>query len=219
MSAEMAMPVTPGASLESGLDRCYDNDPPGPVLTPSKVKTHDDGGSEKCFSLTTAKGEDVEMKEEPAICKGLDDQQLISLERALKNASTEEFKDVFYKYGKGMLVKFNGVSELLNDWCSLGLDSKQFAEDLLNMFPKSDAIAFASCLPGNDSDEFNLHLSDLSWFPSASTKPPPYLHTCLALWDEITTNGFVTKGDCAQSNDCFWVCLCCNDLSVCPCSR
>ncbi|CAK9019083.1 Uncharacterized protein SCF082_LOCUS14370 [Durusdinium trenchii] len=93
-----------------------------------------------------------------------------------------------------MLVKFNGVSELLNDWCSLGLDSKQFAEDLLNMFPKSDAIAFASCLPGNDSDEFNLHLSDLSWFPSASTKPPPYLHTCLALWDEITTNGFVTKG-------------------------
>ena len=71
---------------------------------------------------------------------------------------------------------------------------KEFLNQIAEFFPKSDAISFATQLPGNDSDEFNLHLTDLSWLPHSSTKPAPYLHTCLQLWDEITTNGFITKG-------------------------
>ena len=112
-------------------------------------------------------------------------------------ATTENFRSVCYEHAKEILKMYNGPGQFLNKFFPQGTQQAQeFADYLRKEFPKSDAVAYASMggLPGNNSDHFNVHLSDLSWFPESSTKPLPYLITSLSLLDEITTNGFQTSG-------------------------
>lgn len=173
MAADMAQPVTPGQDIEDALDREIKKEPAGLTLFAG-----DDAKLE-------AKSEDVEMKDDAQAgpsSKG--SQDLDALENALKEASTEDFKGAFYAFGKALLIKYNGALRLLNDACPKGSKAAdEFVKDLRNVFPKCTSIAFASGLPGNDVEEFNLHLADLSWFSEASTKPAPYLQLCLSLWD------------------------------------
>ena len=186
--ALMAAPVTPAESVGGLLDKEIENGGDSQRL---EHPDEDDAATVK-YELKQ-EDQDVNMvgSEEPT--ESNEDRQLQALEDALKAAGTEDFKPAFFAYGKALLTKYNGASQVLAkiiDWnCA-----PDFVKSLHDFFPKSDAIAYATQLPGNDADEFNLHLSDLSWLPQASTKPAPYLHTCLQLWDEITTNGFVTKG-------------------------
>ena len=173
--ALMAAPVTPAESVGGLLDKEIENGGDSQRL---EHPDEDDAATVK-YELKQ-EDQDVNMvgSEEPT--ESNEDRQLQALEDALKAAGTEDFKPAFFAYGKALLTKYNCAPD--------------FVKSLHDFFPKSDAIAYATQLPGNDADEFNLHLSDLSWLPQASTKPAPYLHTCLQLWDEITTNGFVTKG-------------------------
>ena len=183
IDSEMAAPVTPGGpseSLESLLEK----------ETGSGMQL-DAGDSAK---KSEVKEEDVKMEAQTSTPKG-DLSQLRALEEALKAAGTDDFKSAFFLYGKALLEECNGASHAISKIIPWE-HADTFAAELKHYFPKCASVQFfESKLPGNDTDEFNLHLSDLNWLPESSTKPPPYLHTCLQLWDEITTNGFVTKGD------------------------
>ena len=183
--AMMAAPVCPAETVGQALDREIENGDEGP-----QGFEHHDGNAATVKYETKQEDQDVNMECSPP---GDDDRQLKALEDALRAAGTEDFKPAVFAFGKALLVKYNGACQVLSkliDWnCA-----PDFVKSLHDIFPKSDAVRYATQLPANDTDEFNLHLSDLSWLPQSSRKPAPYLHTCLLLRDEITTNGFVTKG-------------------------
>ena len=180
MADIMAAPVTPGCmseSIEQLLDKSMESE------SANETHSKDD---EDLFSMAK-KEEDVKMEQAKSDLRALED--------AVKSAGTEDFKSAFYAFGKAVLEHCNGARNVLTSVLGDELaQGQEFLNQIAEFFPKSDAISFATQLPGNDSDEFNLHLTDLSWLPHSSTKPAPYLHTCLQLWDEITTNGFITKG-------------------------
>ena len=178
---DMAAPVTPGHASEAGL---------GSMLEKEIDSGMEGSGAPKLEVKSEVKQEDVKMEASPKDDLG----QLRDLEEALKAAGTDDFKTAFFLYGKALLEHCNGALTAITKIVPWE-HADTFAAELKHYFPKSAAVQFfESQLPHNDSDEFNLHLSDLSWLPEASTKPAPYLHTCLQLWDEITTNGFITKG-------------------------
>lgn len=185
----MAAPVTPAESVGQALDREIEK---GEYFDfPQEFEHH---GSDAATVKYETKEEDQDVNMEgspPGPGDSDDDRQLKALEDALRAAGTEDFKSAFFAFGKALLVKYNGAYQVLSKLIDCPPD---FVKSLHDNFPKSDAVRYATQLPANDTDEFNLHLSDLSWLPESSTKPAPYLHTCLLLWDEITTNGFVTKG-------------------------
>ena len=206
MAETMAAPVTPGNRQSESLEQLLDK---------SMEAANDDetskGASETQDDLSTMaakkEDEDVKMEQAKEPTSASKDSELRALEEAVKSAGTDNFKPAFYAFGKGLLEHCNGARNLLTT--ALGADlshGEEFLDQIADFFPKSDAICFATQLPGNDSDEFNLHLTDLSWLPDASTKPAPYLHTCLQLWDEITTNGFITKGASQFLSLFFFVC-------------
>ena len=120
--------------------------------------------------------------------------------RGTEGVTPENFRALAYGLGKTILEKFNGPSNYLlvvaaNDG---GQEpGSELAKKLRNRYPARlnlPMIHKPEDLPGNDSDVFCLGLADLGYFPDLSTKPAPYLQTCLQLLDEILTNGFVSQG-------------------------
>ena len=182
MADIMAAPVTPGGMSES-IEELLDKSMESESANETRSKAYED-----LFSMGK-KEEDVKMEQAKSDLRALED--------AVKSAGTEDFKPAFYAFGKAVLEHCNGARNVLTSVLGDELaHGQEFLNQIAEFFPKSDAISFATQLPGNDSDEFNLHLTDLSWLPHSSTKPAPYLHTCLQLWDEITTNGFIYHQRC-----------------------
>ena len=119
--------------------------------------------------------------------------------------STENFKAILFEEGKRVMQKANGAGHVLNAlFPKESADALDFATHLLTEYPKRFDVTYISQgkLPSNTVDTFHLHLSDLSWFSDASTKPSPYLVTCLSLWDEIITHGFQSQGWVFSSCTC-----------------
>ncbi len=70
-----------------------------------------------------------------------------------------------------------------------------FAATLSAMLPKAGNVEYHdSCQCPQHEDDVVLHLKDLGFDMSCTTKPPPYKTVCLALGEEIITNGLLTKG-------------------------
>ena len=109
--------------------------------------------------------------------------------------SVEDFYNVSYELGKALLVKHGGPRQYLLAQFPHDISSAGFVEGLRKQFDYSRLdVSFAKCVPDNDTQIFQVHLWDLSWFPEASTKPAPFLTTSLQLLDEYLKNNFLTEG-------------------------
>ena len=116
---------------------------------------------------------------------------------AMVGITPDSFRATAYSFGQTVLNKFGGPLGFLLDLAKED-DGKSLAESLRDNFAtrRTDLplVASAKELPDNSQDQFVLQLHDLSYFLDSSTKPAPYLSTCLLLWDEILVHGFVTEG-------------------------
>ena len=72
---------------------------------------------------------------------------------------------------------------------------KRFAGALLEEFPRRDDVDYYlfKCCPPHDQP-VAVHISDLGFGESATTKPPPYKSTCLLIGEDIINNSFQTEG-------------------------
>ena len=72
---------------------------------------------------------------------------------------------------------------------------KRFASALLDNFPwleEADYYLFQTCPP--DEKPVVVHVSDLGFGESATTKPAPYMSVCLLVGEDIINNTFQTEG-------------------------
>ncbi|CAE7353633.1 unnamed protein product [Symbiodinium sp. CCMP2592] len=105
-------------------------------------------------------------------------------------------KETALSFGQTVMNKFGGPLGVL---LSLAKDDhgKELALSLKENFSTSRSdlpLVNPRELPDNPSDLFVLQLHDLSYFLDSSTKPAPYLATCVLLWNDVLTNTFVTEG-------------------------
>ena len=121
----------------------------------------------------------------------------------------QQFQEVIEKYGGAqqyLLHKYPGPSE-----------RAEFAQALLEYFPRSEEVEyylFKRC-PPHDNDVI-VHLNDLGFGESSTTKPPPYKTVCLAVGEDIIKNSIQTKGlELSRERNCG--CLCCFQCGR-PCS-
>lgn len=110
--------------------------------------------------------------------------------KASMNPSPENFKDMSLKIGKAILQKFGGPQQYLMATVE---DGAAFAQALREKFPQSTAHTYTKILPDNCDEVIHLHLADLGYSSKASTRPPPYLTTAVALLDNYLTNTFLTS--------------------------
>ena len=71
----------------------------------------------------------------------------------------------------------------------------RFARALLDAFPRHEEVDYYrfKCCPPHDQP-VRVHVSDLGFGESATTKPPPYKSTCLLIGEDIIKNSFQTEG-------------------------
>ena len=72
---------------------------------------------------------------------------------------------------------------------------KRFAGALLDAFPRHEEVGYYhfKCCPPHDQP-VRVHVSDLGFGESATTKPPPYRSTCLLIGEDIIKHSFQTEG-------------------------
>ena len=72
---------------------------------------------------------------------------------------------------------------------------KRFAGALLDAFPRHEEVDYYrfKCCPPHDQP-VRVHVSDLGFGESATTKPPPYKSTCLLIGEDIIKSSFWTEG-------------------------
>ena len=122
--------------------------------------------------------------------------------QASVGVTPENFKTVAYDLGKVIMQRYNGPVRYLLEVCvGKGGDGNELAQSLRSAFgcQRSDVrmVSHPADMPQDETSLFVLQLHDSSYFPESSTKPAPYLTTCLQLWDEILTHGFITQGPLA----------------------
>ncbi len=110
--------------------------------------------------------------------------------KASVGLSPDNFQDVFFKIGQAILQKFGGPMQYLQ---ATAQDPKKFAEYLQEKFPSSQARNYVKVVPAECDLPFFVRLSDLSFHPDASTKPPPYMNVAISLLDQYLTNTFLTN--------------------------
>ena len=120
-----------------------------------------------------------------------------ALTTAARDATPQNFREKASVYGENILKMFGGPWQFLNHRFASEESKAEFASWLQSGFPRRYDLTYAdpNNLPGDSEQRFVVMASDLGWASSCSTKPPPYLHTALSLYDEYLTRGFVSSGD------------------------
>ena len=110
--------------------------------------------------------------------------------------TVENFREEAFSQLKKELAKFGNPAAYLRSRYPSSEAREAFAEDLRKHFPPREDMVYraAGDLPPNTTEQFNLHLCDLSFQEWASTKGPPFLVTCNLLLDEYICNNFLTEG-------------------------
>ena len=104
----------------------------------------------------------------------------------------ENFRETILEVAEKELSYRKNVWNYLNAHHLPNLE--KFAQDLMEKFPAQPDYTYVTShhLP---SEEFVLHLKDVSWDPCSSTKPAPFQSQTALLLDEYLTNSFITDGD------------------------
>ena len=112
------------------------------------------------------------------------------------NLTPDNFRDNMLKCGRALFQKYGGPWNYLSEVLPSAEQIASFYVELETVFPRRADCEYThwATLPNNEEDVFCLHLSDLSFDPSSSTKPAPFSSTCLELLDEFLTNDFITAG-------------------------
>ena len=163
--------ATPPTSEEPAPGR----DPPARTATPGAPGEPEPPAS-------TATPVKTEIKEEPS-----QNAPPITSRSMLRTVVTERFERILSKFHHPL----NYLLTKYGDPCARAA----FAGVLQDTFPKRPDVMYQegpSC--PNDQTVVYLHLTDLGFGKEASTKPPPYAHTCRQLMDEYLVNNFITDG-------------------------
>ncbi len=114
------------------------------------------------------------------------------LREAAVHATVENFRELALNYGVEILKAYGGPRGFLVQ--EAGEEPRNFWKDMVAFIGDRTDVDFRKELPGNDTEIFPLHIWDLSFDPSSSTKPAPFLAVSLQLLEEILMNGFQTQG-------------------------
>ena len=137
--------------------------------------------------IADAKVEAKDVLMEPGVS---DEHVALFLEgKAILNPNPDNFKEVCLKVGKALLYKYGGPWQYLEATVP---DPEKFAETLLQAWPKVTNLPYAKAVPDSCEETFYIHLSDLSWDPKSSTRPPPYLSSTLRMLDRYLVDTFLT---------------------------
>ena len=107
----------------------------------------------------------------------------------------ETFRDEALAILSEDLRKWNGPAQYLQKKFETAEERDKFKDALNLAFPQRPELIYhgSSILPGSLDTEMILQLSDLGFTENTSTKPPPFLRTCLLLLDEFLTNTVQTQ--------------------------
>ena len=114
------------------------------------------------------------------------------LSEAAVHATVENFRELALNYGVAILKAYGGPRGFLVQ--EAGEEPRNFWKDMVAFIGDRTDVDFRKELPGNDTEVFPVHIWDLSFDPSSSTKPAPFLAVSLQLLEEILMNGFQTQG-------------------------
>ena len=119
----------------------------------------------------------------------------------------DNFRDVVYQQVSEMIDYFGGPTQYLESKLSGEGAQAAFASDLLAAFPRKPDLRYQEFpLPRDTSVVNTMHLSDLGYGDTFSSKPKPFAHTCEALLDEFVTNGFISASpDLNSAAPSFWM--------------
>ena len=106
----------------------------------------------------------------------------------------EQFRDAFLSRVNAVLEAWPGSEQYLLDRYPTKESQAQFARDLEAYFPRAHDVAYVAA-PPNGMQTAYVHVVDLGFTRSCSTKPAPFLKTVQALVDEIISHGFTTHGN------------------------
>ena len=120
------------------------------------------------------------------------DPQLEALREACANATPETFQEAASSYCRALLVHHQGPLQYL--LAEHGDTRDAFYAEMAKLLPERHDVSFSEALPHNDETIFAIYPWALSFSPTSSTKPAPFLSLSLRLLDEIFVSGFVTQG-------------------------
>lgn len=106
---------------------------------------------------------------------------------SFRSSLMEKFKTL-------VVQEHNGPMQYLHSRYASPEEQATFAQRLLEAFPKQDEIEYCTSWPPANNDSFFVHISDLGFSTTSTTKPPPYAHTATSLADEFAVNTFVSEG-------------------------
>lgn len=107
------------------------------------------------------------------------------------------FKDNALALLSAELKHWHGPAQYLRQRYQTNEQLAEFASALQTHFPPRDELIYhgSKSLPMGMNLIFPLRLCDLGFDAAKSTKPAPFLHTCLELLDEYLTNNVCTEKD------------------------
>ena len=178
--------------FEAALDRSF-HTPPGPSQAdssagiPEGITTHAVAGGPVAASQAPADGQ---AKAEA----GLTGKVAVPGTMPLQ---PESFRDNALSQLSAEMKYWHGPSQFLRAHYKTPEDIANFQAALDAHFPARPELQYLASptLPLNTDERVCLRLSDLGFNATQSSKPPPFLHTCLELLDEFLTNSVVTDSD------------------------
>ena len=116
--------------------------------------------------------------------------------------SGDSFRSAMLQRLKGLLERFGGGRNYLLQRFPTPEHRALFVLDLARHFPRDASVSYVTktTMPTTVNTEYALHLTDLGWDQSCSTRPPPSRPVLESIFDEILTRTFVTAGDYGFTN-------------------
>lgn len=175
--------MDPKAELEDGLDKEIERHG-GPGQGPQEAPE---------AKVANSEGESPIVKSE-----GASGQKVSVLGKS--RLTPENFRDEALLVLKAELQQWNGPAQYLRAHFQTEEQLSKFRDDLDAAFPQRLDVHYweSNTLPSSMDEEFSVRLSCLGFGDKCSSKPPPFLHTCLDLLDEFLTNGVLTRKDPLQ---------------------
>ena len=130
-------------------------------------------------------------------CKADDDpQKVLFLEKEDMPAELQTFRNAMLDRLRRLFTVFGGPEQYLAWRFYATEDLQAFSTWLNTTFPPDPySTSYVVEAPRHTDEECLLHVSDLGFHRSCSTKPPPQAVVAIDLCDEMITHGCITQGD------------------------